>query len=71
MATGVEGGRRCEEGMGRCEEGMGRCEKGRGSLTSFENFLRLIPRLDPVDRTVDWVMSQPVLDTTVSIYIYQ
>ena len=30
----------------------------KGSQISFERFLRSIPKLDPVHRTLDWVMSQ-------------
>ncbi len=30
-----------------------------GSRTSFEMFLSTIPKLDPVDRTVGWVFTQP------------
>ena len=27
--------------------------------SSFEKYLRSLPRVDAVDRTVDWVLSQP------------
>ena len=37
----------------------------KGSQTSFETFLRSLPKLDPVDRTVEWVLAQPD-DTMVS-----
>ena len=37
----------------------GSCARERGSQTSFERFLRSLPRADPVDRTVDWVLAQP------------
>ena len=44
---------------GKVWGGGGKCEGGKGSQTSFEKFLRSIPKLDPVDRTVDWLMAQP------------
>ena len=31
----------------------------RESQTSFEKFLRSLPKVDTVDRTVDWVLAQP------------
>ena len=33
--------------------------KERGSQTSFEKFLRSLPIVDAIDRTVDWVLAQP------------
>lgn len=53
-----------EEGMvrgggGKVRGAGGKSEGGKGSQTSFEKFLRSIPKLDPVDRTVDWLMAQP------------
>ncbi|CAI8036610.1 hypothetical protein GBAR_LOCUS20503 [Geodia barretti] len=33
--------------------------RAKGSQTSFERFLRSLPRVDAVDRTVDWVLATP------------
>lgn len=45
--------KRAKGGGGRGGEADG------GSVTSFEDFLNTIPKLDPVDRTVGWVFTQP------------
>ena len=34
-------------------------EKANYNLSSFDKFLRSLPKSDSVDRTVDWVLSQP------------
>lgn len=36
-----------------------RSSKGRGRRSSFEIYLSTIPKLDPIDRTVGWVLKQP------------
>ena len=47
-----------EEGGGREGTPVGH-KPARGSQSSFEKFLRSLPRVDAVDRTVDWVLAQP------------
>lgn len=34
----------------------------KGSQTSFEKFLHSLPKVDAVDRTVDWVLAQPNIE---------
>lgn len=39
---------------------------GQKKKSSFELYLSTIPIIDPIDRTVDWVLNQPEMEEVVS-----